>query len=172
MTDITNLRTLVKAQQFESALSGYRSLAESGDVNAMLELGNLILTGGLENTEAVEGLAWLAQAEKNGSAQAKYFLALSALSEISGPIDWLTFSRRITQSARLQYAPALRAIGIHWGKSSDEQLRAKSRARHATRRSNRDGDFAIKISDRFLLRAKSTPSQRHGSNTQSTRLTG
>ncbi|MEP6634710.1 MAG: 2OG-Fe(II) oxygenase, partial [Luteimonas sp.] len=126
---------LVSRNASDEAFALQLRAAETGHVDAQIYLARMLLYGIVAAPEPGEAVQWLLRAERAGSAIAGYHLASIALGGLALPRD-ARINERLHAAMRAEYAPALRAVAIHFGRKADDNdqtlcVQLLERAAHA-----------------------------------------
>ncbi|HEU0305709.1 MAG TPA: 2OG-Fe(II) oxygenase, partial [Lysobacter sp.] len=139
---------LVARQQMEEAHDWHLRAAEAGFAPAQIELARMQLHGVGVAQSAQQAVSWLLRAETSGHPVAAYMLALISLGGVAAPRDG-RLNQRVMTALNAGYAPALRAVAIHFGRKPDaqDQQRCLQLLDHAASR----GDWvaAVLLSERL-----------------------
>jgi len=126
---------LVERQRLEEAFALHQRAAQAGHVLAQIESARMSMHGIGTAEDPARAVEWLLRAEAAGHPIAGYFLALIALGGVVLPRDD-QLNARVMAAVNAGFAPALRAVGIHFGRKPDpfDQLRCLQLLEDATSR--------------------------------------
>lgn len=141
-------QALIARQQMEEAHDWHLRAAEAGFAPAQIELARMQLHGVGVAMSAEQAVGWLLRAESSGHPVAAYLLALVSVGGVAVPRDG-RINQRVMTALNAGYAPALRAVAIHFGRKPDasDQQRCLQLLDHAASR----GDWvaALLLSERL-----------------------
>lgn len=111
---------LVARHAMEEAYGWHHRAAEAGFAPAQIELARMQLHGIGTGRNAEQAVEWLLRAEPSGNPVAAYMLAMIAVGGVAVPLDG-RINQRVLTALNAGFAPALRAVAIHFGRKRDPQ---------------------------------------------------
>lgn len=111
--------SLVAQDKYEEALAWHGRAAEGGHVGAQVEVGRMLLYGIACDPDPHRAVEWLLRAETAGSVIAGYLLAMIGLGGVALPRDG-HINNRMLAAVQADYAPAIRAAAIHFGRRQSD----------------------------------------------------
>ena len=111
-------QALVARQRMEEAQDWHRRAAVQGFAPAQVELARMQLYGVGVAADPAEAVEWLLRAEQAQAPVASYLLAMVSLGGIAGLEDD-RINQRLFAAVQADFAPALRAAAIHFGRKND-----------------------------------------------------
>lgn len=107
---------LLRDNRIADGLQALTVLANQNIVEAMHDLGLVLLMQATDAPDAAHAVQWLRRAEQAGSADAAYRLAVLSLVDAAEPADWQRLAERLTRACHAGHPDALCDAALFFGR--------------------------------------------------------
>src|SRR5574343_2006544 len=107
---------LLRDNRMAEGLQALTVLANQNIVEAMHDLGAVLLMQAARVEETADAVRWLRRAEDAGSADAAYRLAVLSLADAAEPLDWQRLAARLQHACHRGHPEALCDAALFFGR--------------------------------------------------------